>query len=600
MDLGFYNGFLKMTYLYKVSVGMLALSSALFGCSVANDMADTESSSAFDSSEKLHNLANQYSEVFLTNSQADSYFLNVQSDRHNLFLNNSPDGFSSLGDSEDEILKNLANIDPANLKSDQERAFYFKLKEQLEANVGVRVCNAELWSVNHMFGPHIRLSLLSEFQPVETAQNKSDAIERWRSASGYYEQEIINLKDGLKLGYSAPKSVVNRVIKQVDALTRIPIDEHPFFSLAQRAEDPKFAAAFKQVLVDDLIPSMKRYSEFLKTDYLPKARVELGIHAIPNGRECYMAQYRSYTGLQRTPEQVFQLGLNAVKKNKIEITRLGALFYQAESFSEAVERASEDKSQKFNSADEMHEFYEALVAKSKDLSADFFYGMPSMVMEVKAIPEYEQGSGRSAHYTPGNEERAARFAYDPTTYKSSSYASAETVTIHEGYPGHHMQIALSQEQDTFHQIENTFMNGAFVEGWGRYAEHLAEEADIYQYASTRILRRAWPARGMVADTGMHLLGWSNEEVADFLKESGASFAKDPSTLMDRMAVMPAQLTSYDSGALEIFALRELMQKELDEGFDIKDFHEIILKNGSLPLPMLNGKVWAFIQEKKKG
>ncbi|MCO1334258.1 DUF885 domain-containing protein [Microbulbifer sp. OS29] len=393
--------------------------------------------------------------------------------------------------------------------------------------------------------------------------------------------------------------MVKRVIQQIDGLVQAPIDAHPFLGLAKKADDSEFEVAFKRVLSDHLIPSMQNYRDFLESTYLPEARTELGIHAIPNGRECYMAQYRSYTTLQRTPEEVFELGLSTVNANKSEVVHLGRDLYQVDSYSEAVARASEDQTQKFNSSDEMHQFYEHLVEKSRELTVDFFNEMPFIEMEVKAIPEYEQGSGRSAHYVPGTSERKARFGYDPTTYEGESYASAETVTIHEGYPGHHMQIALVQGQDKFHKIEDALSNSAFAEGWGRYAEHLAEEAGMYQYGSTKILRRAWPARGMVADTAMHMLGWSNEEVAEFLQESGASFAAGPSTLMDRMAVMPAQLTSYDSGALEIFALRELMQSELGEEFNIKDFHEIVLRNGNVPMAVLNEQVREFIKEKQK-
>ncbi|WP_444927559.1 DUF885 domain-containing protein [Microbulbifer sp. TRSA002] len=584
----------------RAGLGVLVVSSVLMGCSVTDNQTDVAGREAIDNSALLHDLADQYAEAYLENFQPYAYFSDMELDRHNLFLSNSPSNAASLAASEDRILNKLAEIDLNGLKSDQEKVFYFKLKERLESNVGLRVCKTELWSVDHMFGPHIILGFLTEVQPVETAQEKADAIERWLDAARYYEQEIANLHRGLEQGYSAPQSVVKRVIQQVDGLTQVPIDEHPFLGLAKKAGDPEFEAAFKQVLSDYVIPSMENYKNFLESAYLPEARAELGIHAIPNGRKCYMAQYRSYTTLQRTPEEVFELGLRAVNSNKSEVVRLGKEFYQVDSYSEAVARASEDKTQKFNSADEMHQFYERLVDKSRDLTVDFFHEMPLIEMEVKAIPEHEQGSGRSAHYIPGTKERKARFGYDPTTYKDESYASAEKVTIHEGYPGHHMQIALVQEQEKFHKIEDALSNSAFAEGWGRYSEHLAEEAGMYQYGSTKILRRAWPARGMVADTAMHVLGWSDEKVAEFLQDSGASFAKGPRTLMDRMAVMPAQLTSYDSGALEIFALRELMQNELGEDFDIKDFHEIILRNGNVPMAVLSEQVRDFIQDKKQG
>ncbi|WP_444927561.1 DUF885 domain-containing protein [Microbulbifer sp. TRSA002] len=589
-----------MINIKKVGLGILAVSSVLMGCSVTDNKTSMTGKEAVDDSEVLHHLADQYAEVYLENSQPYAYFFDIELDRHNLFLSNSPNSSVAQASSEDKILSKLEEIDLSELKSDHEKVFYFKLKERLESNVGLRICKTELWSIDHMFGAHNILGFLVEAQPVESTQDKADAIERWLDAARYYEQEIDNLSRGLEQGYSAPQSVVKRVLQQIDGLIQVPIEEHPFLGLAKKAEDPEFEAAFKQVLSDHIIPSMTNYRNFLESTYLPEARAELGIHAIPNGRECYMAQYRSYTTLQRTPEEVFELGLSAVNANKSEVIHLGEELYQVSSFDEAVANASEDKTQKFNSAAEMHQFYERLVDKSRDLTVDFFHEMPLIEMEVKGIPEHEQGSGRGAHYIPGGKGRKARFEYDPTTYKDESYASAEKITIHEGYPGHHMQIALVQGQEKFHKIEDALSNAAFSEGWGRYSEHLAEEAGMYQYGATKILRRAWPARGMVADTAMHVLGWSDEKVAQFLQDSGASYAKDPRTLMDRMAVIPAQLASYDSGALEIFALRELMQNELGEDFDIKDFHEIILRNGNVPMAVLNEQVREFIKNRKQG
>ena len=186
-----------------------------------------------------------------------------------------------------------------------------------------------------------------------------------------------------------------------------------------------------------------------------------------------------------------------------------------------------------------------------------------------------------------------RSASATPTYKSVpgvKVGSGEIVTVHEGYPGHHMQIALVQDIKPFHPVESLFDNSAYAEGWARYAESLAEEADIYQSKSAKILRRTWPARGMVADTAMHLLGWSNQAVAKILSDSGKSFSKAPDVMMDRMAAMPAQLTAYDSGALEIFALRKEVETAQGEQFDIKQFHALILKNGNVPMAVLREQV----------
>ncbi|MGJ8678936.1 DUF885 domain-containing protein [Paraglaciecola sp.] len=558
----------------------------------------SNNSIAKDQIAQIKALADKYSEVTFTFSQPYAYFEDIKLKRHNLFLKNSLESFATLAKVEDEILQTLNQIDVNKLEENQARIFYAKFKESLETSVELRVCKSELWDLSHMFGPHSILDFLVNVQPLETKQNLDDALERWQDAASYYDQEIINLSLGLKQGYSAPKRVVKRLISQLDGLTSSPVDAHPFLKLASRTDDLTFKSAFKEVLDKELIPAIKRYSSFLNDTYIKDARSELGIHVLPKGKACYMAKYRYYTTLKRTPQQVFDLGLKTVNGNKDKVIELGKKYYDVDSFSGAVNKASNDPSQKFSSPEEMHQFFESVVKRSKIKITDYFHRLPSIEMVVEAIPEYQRGTGRSAHYISGTADRTAKFAYDPTNYQKENFASGERVSVHEGYPGHHLQIALVHEQAKFHEIEGLFSNSAFAEGWARYAEMLSEEANIYQFDSTKILRRAWPARGMVADTAMHMLGWSNEKVSAFLKDSGASFARDPDTILDRMAAMPAQLTAYDSGALEIFALRKLMQSKLGEKFDIKDFHGLILKNGNVPLSVLNEQVMEFLMEKR--
>jgi uncharacterized protein (DUF885 family) len=238
----------------------------------------------------------------------------------------------------------------------------------------------------------------------------------------------------------------------------------------------------------------------------------------------------------------------------------------------------------------MHEYFEQVVDRSRKAMSNYFTRMPTIGIDVEALPKYQQGSGRPAHYVPGGASRSAKFVYDPTSFGNENYGTAEIVAVHEGYPGHHMQIALVQSQRMLHPIESLFSNAAYTEGWARYSEALAEEAGIYQSKSARILRRAWPARGMVADTALHIIGWSNEEVAEFIKESGHSVSNDPDALLDRMAATPAQLTAYDSGALEIFALRERLEQDRGSDFDVKEFHRLVLKNGNVPMSVLKRQV----------
>ena len=539
-----------------------------------------------DSAMQLRELADLYMINMLEIAQPYSYFAELEVERHNKFLDNSPQRLLETQKLEDNVLATLLQMDSSGWQDESQRVFYAKFIEELESNIQSRVCKSELWNISHMFGTHFLLDFLINVQPVATVGEQLDTLKRWRSIPKFYQQQIENLNQGLQKGYSAPQSVVKRIISQLQNTIAIQIDDHPYLKLAKRAGNPQFNSKFKALIANQVLPAMKNYVDYLENSYLSQARIKLAISQLPQGRACYVALYRANTSLKRTPEQVYQLGMETVNKNIAIVEKLGKKLYGTDTFADAIKLANEDESQKFSDAQQMHEFFVNVVSRAKKIMPEYFLKMPTIKMEVEAIPSYQQGTGQSAHYVSGSTDRLAKFAYDPVSYQSENHGSAEIVSLHEGYPGHHMQIALVQNQQKFHPLEATFSNSAYSEGWARYAESLSEEAGLYRSKSAKILRRAWPARGMVADVALHILGWSNEKVTDYFVESGASFINDTDTMLDRMAVMPSQLTSYDSGALEIFALRRQMEQQMGKDFDIKQFHQLILKNGSVPMDQL--------------
>ena len=548
------------------------------------------------SDKQLNRIADIYTQELLETTQVYAYFINLPLERHDKLADNTPQASKKFAEMESKLLSELNTIDTKTLSSQKARIFHAKIVEALEADIEKTICKTELWNVNHMQSPANILSTLIGIQPVDSEQNKQDAIARWRDAARYYRQEIENLKVGIEQGYSAPKRVVIRVVEQLQQLNHIAPGNHPFMKLAKRANDKAFEQKFENLLQQQLIPAMKAYQEYLENEYLDKARTQLGIHVLPNGRACYMAQYRAHTTLKRTPEQVFELGLKTVNDNKDKFRKLGKQFYKTDTFSDAVKMANLDEKEKFATAQAMHDFFEEVVKRSKAVSTQYFKKLPKVQMLVEAIPDYQQGLGQSAHYVPGSDDRFAKFAYDPTNYSNENYGTAEIVTVHEGYPGHHLQIALVQEQVNFHPIESAFSNTAFIEGWARYAETLSEEAGIYQSDSAKILRRSWPARGMVVDTGLHILGWTNQQAIDFIKESGnPALSNDADAMLDRIATLPGQLTAYDSGALEIMALRKQYKNAMGDDYDIKEFHRLILENGDAPLLVLKQQVLRTIK-----
>jgi len=546
-----------------------------------------------DSDEVLRSLADSYLTTYTNVRAPDLYWSGFDKiDVANRFYRNSAQEEQAFYKKLIKIEAELNDIDVASLGSERSRVFYAKFVESLQALKGIQVCNQRLWDVNHMSGPHITLNMLASRQALKTEQQRGEALKVWQDAVMFYDEELVNLKEGLAKGYSAPKSVVARVIEQHNNLTAPDFATHPFIALTKRTDNQAFKENYKKLLTEELIPAMTRYTAFLEKEYLPKARSSRALSSLPDGRACYMASYRLYTSMQRTPEIVHKLGKQAVDRQKQQVIAFGKASLKVDDFEEIIKHVKEDKSQSFKSGKELHEFYENVVKRAEKIVPNYFYSMPKTKLIVDPVPVHFQGNGFSASYHIGTKAEPAKFRYDPTSFADATYGSAEIVAVHEGFPGHHQQLGLEQNVEPFHRLEKLFFNGAFTEGWGRYSEILAEEIGIIKTDSAKILRRAWPARGMVADTGLHILGWSDEQVTVYLRESGSKYAVDIESLLDRMSVMPAQLTSYDSGALEILTLREDFKKAQGKSYSIKEFHHRLLKNGGVPMSTLREQVLA--------
>jgi len=221
--------------------------------------------------------------------------------------------------------------------------------------------------------------------------------------------------------------------------------------------------------------------------------------------------------------------------------------------------------------------------------------MPGQPVEVVPFPEHEEGTGRSAHYRPGTSERPAEYRIPLHQPEEQSRGNAEATAFHETWPGHHLQVAVAQSVAGLHDVTQIIWFSGPGEGWARYSEALAEEMGLYDTTTGPIKRRAWPARGMVVDPGIHLFGWTREEAIEFMSESGRFADTLGDQMVDRIAILPGQLTAYDSGGLEILALRRQAEEALGEHFEIRQFHERVLENGTIPLQQLRIHIEAWIR-----
>ena len=551
---------------------------------------------ATESAAAVTRLADSYYALTLERTPEIAYFSGLELPRHDGMENNSAQARQATELSVDQMLAELESIDASNLTGRTEWITYAYLLQELRASVARRICRTELWNVNQMGGWHSGYAQIAQLQPVGTQELRDQSIARWSKMAGYIDQETENLKAGLELGYSAPKSVVQRVIDQLDGLLSLEPEKSPFYSPAIRDGDEEFAVATREIVVNQIYPALQRHRDFLAGIYMYNARAELTVTAIPGGLACYEASLQAYTTLARSGKEVYELGLATVAANKARVIELGQLAYGLDSFDAILEKAKSDPTDKFSDKDDLLQFSRDMVQRAGSEMPNWVGKMPARAVEVVPFEEHEEGTGMSAHYRPGNADRPGEYRIPLYKPEDQSRGNAESTAFHEAWPGHHLQVAVGQSVEGLHPITQIIWFSGPGEGWARYAEALAEEMGLYTTTTGPIKRRAWPARGMVVDPGIHLFGWTREEAIEFMMESGRFPESMGDEMVDRIAILPGQLTAYDSGGLEILALRKMAEEAMGEDFDIREFHDRVLENGTIPLLQLRAHIEAWIAD----
>lgn len=578
---------------------VVACTIGLTACSEDRPVADTATPEA-DPASIVNSVADRYYEFTLSRYPETAYFAGIDLDRHDGMTDNSP--AARLADEAvvDEMLESLQSVDVGALVGKPEWITHAYLLQTLSDSVAQRVCRSDLWNVSQMGGWHLGATQVAQLQPVGSPELQEQSLTRWSRFASYVDQEIANLETGLAAGYSAPKPVVARVVSQLDGLLALEIEQSPFYSPAARDDDEAFSTSTRALVADRVYPAMRRYRDYLAGTYIESAREELSVTANPDGLECYEASLRGYTTLDRSGEAVFELGQKTVAANKARVIELGKAAYGIEDFAGIMKAVKADATDYFESKEELLEFSREMVRRAEAEMPNWVGNMPDQAVEVVPFADHEEGTGRSAHYRPGNAERPGEYRIPLYEPEKQSRGNAEAVAFHEAWPGHHLQVAVGQAVEGLHPVTQIIWFAGPGEGWARYSEALAEEMGLYQTRSGPIRRRAWPARGMVVDPGIHLFGWTREQAIEYMAESGRFADERGDEMVDRIAILPGQLTAYDSGGLEIFALRQEAEAALGDNFDIREFHDRVLENGTIPLQQLRAHIESWIDNAREG
>ena len=519
------------------------------------------------------------------------------------WTDNTPAALRAWQGRQDAWLARLSRVDEGALFGTPEWLVHGMMTEALQSSVAQRVCRSELWQgVDQIFGWHLGLVTAASRQPVDTDDERRIALARWRALPAFVRTEIANARTGLAAGYAVPRDNVTRVIEQVEGMLPDSLPASPLWSPAERTAGEGFDDAWAAVLRDDVYPALRAYAAFLRDEYLPRAHAQAGLAANPDGAACYRAIVRGYTSLDLAPEELRDRARAARTAMEAELAPLASGLSGEADLRTARRILKTDARFAFGSREARLAATRAQLDTLRAMLPRAFSRVPETPLVVEAAAAFRERSSPPAWYeaAPLDGSRPGTFFINLGGSETAPRMELATATTHEGWPGHHMQIAWVREREVPHPVMRLLSTGAFVEGWGMYAERLAYEMEMVEDPLMRagILGHLVDALvGLEVDPGIHVFGLTREAAIDSMMAISGRPRAQAESYADRHAATPGQIVTYMTGYLEIVRLREEARAALGDRFDIRAFHDVVLDDGPVTLPMLRRKVERWIESR---
>jgi uncharacterized protein (DUF885 family) len=524
----------------------------------------------------------------------------IEGARHDRLFDNSLQAQGDWQIREDAWLTELDAIGEPTDVGSRDWVTFGILREQLAASQAVRLCRKELWETSTTTAWYTGMPFVFDIQPLETDDLKEQALARLGEVDRFIDNEVSNLKKGLEMGYSSPRLTVAAVPEEVRALR----DENsPFLAMGARAEDEVFEGDVRTIFNEEIVPAINRYADFIEGEYLEQAREEIAIRGNPNGAACYPALVRSFATIQPTADEIHELGLAQMSKIRSEMQSILAEHYEGESVEKFVRRINVDAEFTFRTEDEVLQYSVDSLDAAREKMADVFGLLPGADVVIKPYPAFAASGVGEYHSSSEDGSRPGIFYIAVRNPSNRSRATQQSTLYHETYPGHHLQGAIALELgDKVHSLARYLWNSGYGEGWALYSERVAQDLDLYNGPLDLmglLSDQAARAARLVIDSGIHTKGWTRQQSVDYMMNNTGWAPVDIQNDINRYISWPGQANSYMLGMLEIRRLRMLAEVELGEQFDIRDFHDRILENGSMTLPMTEKAVLAWIEKTKQ-
>ncbi|WP_394193237.1 DUF885 domain-containing protein [Pseudoalteromonas atlantica] len=503
------------------------------------------------------------------------------------------------------LLAQLDAIDVSKL-SEENRINLTIIRAQVQNSVDEYVFNSHYMPLTSEYGFHSSLSFMVSQSDFKTSADFQLYLERLQQVPRFFAQNIGWMRKGLEVGLTQPKAVLQGY---QDSITAYIVDDvtqsefyKPFLTNTAGLSSSEFSTLqqqAKKVIKEQVIGAYKDYLTFFNEEYQPGARSDIGISSTPNGEAFYANRAKYYTTTDMTPKEIHELGLKEVARIRAEMDEVIKQVGFEGTFAEFVHFLRTDPQFYATTPEELLKEASYIAKKMDAQLPKLFHTLPRLPYGVAPVPASIAPKYTTGRYSGSRRDDQAGY-YWVNTYaldKRPLYV-LEALTLHEAVPGHHLQIALNAELEYLPSYRRDAYLSAFGEGWGLYSEYLGLEAGFYQdpYSNFgRLTYEMWRAARLVVDTGMHMYGWSRERAMNFMSENTALSLHNVKTETDRYISWPAQALSYKIGELTIKRLRKEAEQALGQNFDIREFHNQILRHGSVPLSVLEEQVRLYIQ-----
>ncbi|KAB8318535.1 DUF885 family protein [Tolypothrix campylonemoides VB511288] len=447
-------------------------------------------------------------------------------------------------------------------------------------------------------------------QPFKTVEDYDNWLARGNRLPVLVDSAIANMRAGIKAGVVQPRALMEKVTPQLDALIKDTPEETLFWGpIAEMpkefpaAERERLTAAYREMIGQRVMPAFRTLRTFIAEEYLPATRTTVGLDKLPNGAAWYAFSARSSTTTDLTPAQIHDIGLKEVARIHGEIRGIMQRTGFKGSLQDFFQFMRTDKRFEYPSEEALLKHYRSLEAKIDAKVPELFSLIPKAGFEIRPVEPYRAKSAAGGSYQGPSEDGTRPGIFYVNTYDLPTRKTwdAEDLYLHEAIPGHHFQIALQQELTDLPKFRRFGGETAFIEGWGLYAESLGKDLGVYTdpYNEFGYLQNElWRAIRLVVDTGLHSKGWTREQVIKYMLENSAESETQSTAEAERYIAWPGQALAYKIGELKIQELRDLAEKELGSRFDIRAFHAEVLKDGAVPLEVLEAKVKRWIAATK--